>query len=266
MALTRTAAVVLAGGARDAVAALEPGAPNKAFVRVAGRTLLARTLDAIDATPALGPVVVVAPRSARGRPELATSSASGEPRDVRDDGPTMTESLRSGLRGFDPDALVFVCASDLPILDRTAIDDFLARALASNADLVYATVERSAHEARFPEVPHTWATLRDGTFCGGGCIAMRPRVLPALEAVLGALGAARKNPLRLAGIFGLPTLLRYATKRLTIAQVERRASRILRAPAAVAVCAYPQIAVNVDRTGDVALAERLLTENGAAGR
>ena len=266
MALTRTAAIVLAGGPRDAVAALEPGAPNKAFVRVAGRTLLARTLDAIDATPSLGPVVIVAPPSARDRAELASDGAVGEPRDVRDDGATMAESLCSGLRGLDPDALVFVCASDLPILSRRALEDFLSRARASDADLVYAAVERTTHEARFPNVPHTWATLRDGTFCGGGCIAMRPRVLPALEDVLGALGAARKNPLRLAGIFGVPTLLRYAAKRLTIARVERRASQILRAPAAVAICAYPEIAVNVDRVTDVALAERLITDRADSPR
>jgi len=36
--------IVLAGGKPDAVAALQPGAPNKAFIDVAGKPLVTRTL------------------------------------------------------------------------------------------------------------------------------------------------------------------------------------------------------------------------------
>ena len=39
--------------------------------------------------------------------------------------------------------------------------------------------------------------MREGRFCGGGLVALEPRVLPALRSVLDDLGAARKSPLRL---------------------------------------------------------------------
>ena len=252
MALDRIDAVVLAGGAPDAVSALAPGAPNKAFVPIAGRTLVERTLDALHASPQIGRTVVVAPNGTFDSPALRGAD------ERRAAGSTMTESLRAGLAGFAPDASVLVAASDLPILSRAALDEFLAIVRAADADIVYACVERAVHEARFPEVPHTWARLQDGTYCGGGVVALRPRVLPALERLLGRLGAARKNPLRLAAIFGARVLVRYAIGRLRVEHAERRASALVRGRVVAARCTHPEIAVNVDRPSDVALAEKLV--------
>src|SRR6202042_991047 len=98
------------------------------------------------------------------------------------------------LAGLPPDELVLVAASDLPVLSRAAIEEFLDTAVRSGADLVYACVERGRHETRFPGVPHTWARLRDGTYCGGGAVLLKPRAFTPLERFLGRLGAARKNP------------------------------------------------------------------------
>jgi molybdopterin-guanine dinucleotide biosynthesis protein A len=245
-------AVVLAGGAPDAVAALDPQAVNKAFVRIAGEPLVARTSAALRTAPGIERIVVVAPRAAH------ADAALGLADEVRPDGPHIGDSLRSGLAGFAPDELVLVSAADLPVLSRESLDEFIELATAANADLVYACVERRVHEAHFPEVPHTWAHFREGTFCGGGCFAIRPRVFPALERFLDRLGNARKNPLALAAIFGYDVLARYALRRLPIAAAERRAAGVLGAPVRAAVCSRPEIAVNVDRPSDVALAERLL--------
>ncbi len=248
-------AIVLAGGRQDELSASTLGAPNKAFVPIAGKTLVERTLSALRSSWRIGRIVAVVPEPERTSPALAQAD------ETRVAGATMTLSLRSGLRDLAPDALVLVAASDLPILSRDAIDEFLDLATVSDADVVYACVERGVHEARFPDVPHTWARLADGTFCGGGLVALRPRVLPALEGLLGRLGAARKNPLALAAIFGPPVLARYALGRLRIAHAERRASELVGARVVAARCTHPEIAVNVDRLSDLALAERLVTSS-----
>jgi molybdopterin-guanine dinucleotide biosynthesis protein A len=245
-------AVVLAGGPHDAVAALTPGAPNKSFVSVGGRTLVKRTISALRASRRISRVVVVAPFVPSALAELE------EAHEIRRDGPTMYDSLRSGLSGRPEHELVLVVAADLPVLSAAAVDEFVDLALHSQADLVYACVEERVHAARFPGVPHTWARLRGGRYCGGGCAALRPRVLASLEGILGDLGAARKNPLRLAAIFGPSILARYALGRLSVPEAAQRASELLGAPAAAAICTYPEIAVNVDRITDVALAERLV--------
>jgi molybdopterin-guanine dinucleotide biosynthesis protein A len=249
----KISAVVLAGGAPDEVSVLTPGAANKAFVPIAGRTLVARTLDALRSSPDVGRLVVVAPPATHRDEALAAAD------ECRAAGETMSASLHAGLCDFPPEELVLVSASDLPVLSASAVAEFLALARRADADIAYACVERRTHLARFPEVPHTWARFRDGTYCGGGVVAMRPRALERLDVFLGRLGAARKNPLRLAAIFGVPTLARYALRRLTIADAERRGCALIGVRLAAAICTHPEIAVNVDRASDVALAERLIS-------
>ena len=56
-------------------------------------------------------------------------------------------------------------------------------------------------------------------------------------------------------------LLRYLLGSLSIAEVERRGSLLLGARVAAALCTHPEIAVNVDRESDVALAEALVTSS-----
>jgi hypothetical protein len=170
---------------------------------------------------------------------------------VRGDGPKMLESLRSGMQGFTEDALVIVAASDLPALSALAVDEFVDGVLARNLDVGYACLERQLHDAAYPEFPHTWARMRDGKYCGGGLVALRPRVLPRLNAFLDALGAARKSPWRLAGVFGWDVFIRFALGRLTIEQAEARASRLLHARVGAIRCTRPEIALNLDRLADV---------------
>jgi hypothetical protein len=110
--------------------------------------------------------------------------------------------------------------------------------------------------AAFPEAPHTWAHLRDGDYCGTGFITMKPRVWPALERVIERLGEARKNPLKLASLFGWRILWRYALRQLTIAQAQARASYVIGAPVRAIVSPYAEIGINVDRLSDIALAEK----------
>ncbi len=158
------------------------------------------------------------------------------------------------MQGFTEDALVLVAAADLPALDAPSVDEFVDAALERDLDVAYACLERRYHIAAYPEFPHTWARMRDGRYCGGGLVAMRPRVLPRLARFMDALGAARKTPWRLAGLFGWDMLARFALGRLSIEQAEARASRLLGARVGAVRCTHPQIALNVDRVDDVARA------------
>lgn len=246
-------AVVLAGGPPDAVAALHPGAANKAFVPVAGITLVERVLRALRAVPRIERIIAVAPPRAHGSAPLALAD------EVRADGPRMIESLRSGVAGFDDERPLLVVASDLPVLTTAAVDELLDALEQRDLDIAYACLARRYHDARYPHIPHTWARMREGQFCGGGVTSIKPRALPRLAGVLDALGAARKAPLRLAAVFGWETLARFAVGRLSLADAEARASVLLGAPAGAIPCTHPEIAINVDRPADVARAVALLT-------
>jgi GTP:adenosylcobinamide-phosphate guanylyltransferase len=244
--------VLLAGGPPDAVAALEPGAANKAFVRIAGVPLAQRALEALRASASVGRIVVVAPERTHADAAFALAD------ECRRDGTRIRDSLRSGLEGLNGDVPVIVAASDLPVLTPQAVDDFARRVAQLDPDVGYGCLERATHMARFPEVPHTWVRLRDGVYCGGGLMAIKPRAFPSLERFIERLGRARKNPLRLASLLGWRVAAAFATGRLSIAGAERRASQMLGASARAIVSPYAETAVNVDRVSDVALAERLV--------
>ncbi len=247
-------AIVLAGGPLDEIARLQSGAPNKAFVQIDGVTLVGRVMLALRGSHEIGHMVVVAPASVKGHPDLAGAD------ELRPDGVRITESLRNGLAACAPDDAALVVASDMPVLTPEAVDDFVARLRALDADVVYGCVEKGAHLRRFPDVPHTWARMREGTFCGGGIVGIKPRALPQLERFIERLGAARKHPFRLASLFGWDMLARFAIGQLSIAAAEKRASKILGAPVRALVSPFPETAVNVDRLSDVALAQRLVRE------
>lgn len=247
-------AVVLAGGPPDELTAHTPGAPNKAFVEIAGKTLLQRTLEPLRASASIGRIIVVAPETALGHPALALAD------EVRPDGKRIRDSLASGMRDLPPDEDVLISTSDLPVLTARSVDDFVARILQKDADIVYGCLEKSVHVRAYPEVPHTWVKLKDGTYCGGGLMAMKPRVFPSLSQFIEQLGHARKNPLKLAALFGWDILLRFALRQVAISDAEERASRILGSRARAVVSPYAETAVNVDRVSDVPLAEKLLAQ------
>jgi GTP:adenosylcobinamide-phosphate guanylyltransferase len=251
-------AVVLAGGPRDEVSALQPGAPNKAFVRIAGRAMVERVIAALRKARYVERIIAVAPQSMHGDSALALAD------ERRRDGIRIRESLRNGIGHLPPDDVVLLATSDLPVLTPVSVDDFVERALALDADAGYGCVERRIHVAKYPQVPHTWARLHDGTYCGAGLMTLRPRILPSLEHFIERLGAARKRPWRLASLFGFTILAKYALGQLNVADAEARARRLLGAPVRAVISPYAEIAVNVDRAGDVAVAERLIAASASA--
>ena len=245
-------AVVLAGGAPDAVSATAAGVPNKAFVEIGGIALVQRVIGVLRVTPEIARIVVVAP------PATHASAALAGADERRTDGARMVDSLAAGLAGVPPAELVLIAASDLPVLSVAAVSEFLTAAQTRDLDVAYSIVSQRDHLDTYPSVPHTWAKMAEGRFCGGGLVALKPRVLPALRGILDDLGAARKSPLRLASLLGWDIMPRFALGSLTIAAAERRATSILNAPAGAIASSYPDLAVNVDRASDVALANGLV--------
>ncbi|HTX60341.1 MAG TPA: nucleotidyltransferase family protein, partial [Verrucomicrobiae bacterium] len=144
-------AVVLAGGPLDDVARRQAGAPNKAFVEIAGVPMVERVLRALRAAACVDRIVVVAP------PQTHASQALAAADERRSDGARISDSLRSGLQGLPSGQLVMIVTSDLPVLTPVSVDDFATRARALDADAIYGCLDRRLHLARFPKVPHTWA-------------------------------------------------------------------------------------------------------------
>ncbi len=171
-------------------------------------------------------------------------------------------NVEAGLSALTAQGPVLVATADVPLLTPEAVFHLLS--VAPPAGLVYPIVPREAVEERFPGMKRTYARLREGTFTGGNLVLLDPalfrRALPVARKVV----AWRKNPLRLALLFGPAFLLKLLLGVLSVAELEARAEGIFGVPMRAVVVPYPEIGVDVDKPEDVAFAERALSEGNLA--
>ena len=152
---------------------------------------------------------------------------------------------------------LLLITSDLPLITAKAIDDFVRRSLGSGAEVCYPIIPKDSCERRFPGGRRTYVRLREGTFTGGNAVLTTRIFLERSQALIARLYAARKNPLKLAALFGIPFILGLLTGRLTIPQLEARASAIISGQVAAIISHYPELGFDVDKVEDLELARRV---------
>lgn len=251
-------AVVLAGGRvrPDLQAAL--GVTNRALAVVNGRTLLDHVVAALQAPDSTG-AAVAATTVIGDVPESSLYTR------LPDTG-LFVDNVLSGLSAYPGARFVLLATADLPFLTREAVADFLRsarrRAEAENAVAVWPVVPVADCYARFPGVQRTALRLREGGFTGGNLMLVRPEAILALRSRIAAAYAARKSPLRLALMLGLPAVLRLTLSQivapglLTIPYLEARVSALVGGPVRAVVCRSPEIATDLDRPADFQAAAR----------
>lgn len=252
-------AVVLGGGDPGDAFATAHGAAVKALIELSGEPLALHVLRALRESGRVDRVAYVGPTT----PEM--NSLIDER--VTDAG-SLLANLEAGVRalpGGEGAARVLVVTADIPLVTPEQLRDVLDQAAheSPNAALVYPVVRREACDAAFPGVKRTYVRVRDGTFTGGNLFLLDPRLigqfLPRLREVL----AARKAPLKLAGLIGPSVLLRLVTGRLDVATLERKVSELLGVQARALITPHAAIGTDIDKDSDLELARRaVLTRSG----
>ena len=233
------------------------GTENRALTPLGSRSMLEYVISALAGAPSVSEIVVVGdvPNS-----ERYTQVAPKE---------TLLENLLAGLDAAGDGERVLISTSDIPFLTSAAAEDFLARALATGADLCCSYVPLALCLRKYPEMKRTAITLAEGKFTLGNLMLVSPKFLRAQEKVITAAYAARKSPVGIAKLLGGGLLLRmlgaqlFGPGLLPVATLEAEVSRVL-GGRAVGVCsAYAEIGTDVDKPEDVALARRILTNRAS---
>jgi CTP:molybdopterin cytidylyltransferase MocA len=157
-----------------------------------------------------------------------------------------------------PTEKLLVMPTDIPFITPEAIDDFVDKCEALDADFYYSVTEKSVNEAKFPGVKRTYVRLREGTFTGGNLFFIRTGIVPDVLAMGKKLVAKRKEPVAMARLFGLQLVLRYALGRLSIENAERRFEKVVGIKGKGVISAFAEVGVDVDKQSDLELAERML--------
>jgi molybdopterin-guanine dinucleotide biosynthesis protein A len=256
----RVDALVLAGrrrGGDDAVAQ-QHGVTHKALAPLHGRPLLAHVLSALRAAPEIARITVSVddPRALETHPEFGPQLARGELA-LHRSGTSPADSVRDFVETTGS-AITLVTTADHPLLRVETVRAFLHEALAREADLAVALVPDHAVLAAAPGSQRTWLKLGGERFTGANLFLARTPGAARVAAFWRKAEGFRKEPWRLAAVFGAVTLARFAAGRLPLEAAIAAISKATGARIAAVRLDDGRAGIDVDKPEDFALAERLL--------
>ena len=229
----------------------EQGVAAKALIPIAGEPMVVYPLRALTGSRHVLQVIVLTQRPERIAAVLPTNAKWA----VIPSRGTIAETLLS--IGESPDAAwpLLVTTADHALLTTGMVNQFLTEA--EGVDLAIGVVTRSALRSRFPNNRRTWIGFRGGRYTGANLFALgSPKALEAVRLWRG-IEQDRKKGWRLLLALGWPGLLgllRLRTLDQTLAAIAGR----LDLTALVVRMDDPLAAIDVDKPGDLALAERLI--------
>jgi len=230
-------AIVLAGGGGEP--GLDPGLPNKGFIPLAGRPLVAHVVRALQSARGVGRIAAVGPA------EPLRAVLPPEITPVDDAGGIMDNVVRA-ITILGPAARTLVVASDIPLLTPRAVEDFLSACENNSADFHYAIVPQEVVERAYPGARKTFVRVADGTFTGGSVMLFNPAVVDRVRTFVDKVLAARKKPWLLAQLFGWSVVMKFASGRLSIAEMQEKVTEILGVTARAVISPHPELALDVD--------------------
>jgi GTP:adenosylcobinamide-phosphate guanylyltransferase len=230
-------AVVTTGGRVDADYAGLAGTDIKALAHVRGTTMLDRVLEALRGA-GIGRIAVV------GGSEVRAACADRVERFV-EQGDSGIENIRRALAAWPEDGESLAYAtSDMPYVSAAAIGDLIARV--PEDTVAVPLTEHTAFVRRFPDAPAFGITLAGERVVNGGCFILPAGSASVVVDYAAKLFEARKAPWKMVSMIRPMALLKFATGRLSIGDVEGVAQRIVGFPAlGVRNCA-PELAYDAD--------------------
>jgi CTP:molybdopterin cytidylyltransferase MocA len=209
-------AVITAGGLVDGAFAEAIGGRVKALAPFGARTLLDVTLDAcagaaIDGVAVVGGPAVRAHVAARGVRVIDAEVDGGA-------------NVLRALEAWPGERFIYL-TSDMPFASADGVRDLISRS--ADFAVTMALADVGAYEARFPGAPEHSVALGGERVANGNAFVIAPEAVAPARALATKLFAARKSLLKLALLLGPALCLRFATKRLTIADLEAYGQRRL---------------------------------------
>jgi CTP:molybdopterin cytidylyltransferase MocA len=240
------AAVITAGWnpkEGDPLAAYAQGGP-KALIPVAGQPMINHVVDALAGSCYIKHFVIVS---------LAPSAGAlfSVPVDYLPDAGGLVDNVRLGIeyavdRYPDVDAAL-LCGSDIPTITSSIVDGFIHECFRTEHDVYYSIIERSVMETRFPASRRSYVHLRDGDFAGGDLLLFRPSITFDHQELLRKLATARKSALRQARMLGPEIFYLYVTRRLSLAEAERRARKVFDVRLRAVPSPHAEVGMDVDK-------------------
>jgi len=240
-------AILPAGGKIDDDFARVVGTTSKALIPIQGRTILDRTLDALEGMGSIGRVVLVGEKEVR---EDAAAKRATSVLEAGSSGPyTILNGLKHLLNGPNPPEKVLIVTTDLPYVEARMLKAFVD-ACPANKDVCVPLYTKEQYQARFPASESTYISLADGSWTSGGAylvdVVAFERSIPHLERAF----ENRKSKIGMAKLLGPKFLIKFLTHRLTVPEVLGKVESILGCSGAAVFGTAPELAYDIDYLDD----------------
>lgn len=244
--------VVMAGGVPtvdDAIYGYSQGRP-KALIDMNGRTMLERVIDALQSACSIEDIVVVGPGNDMGMQFQRPVNH------VSDQGSLVANALAgiNWLRQQKPDTkVVFLCSADVPTITGDIVDRFIDLCRPFDKAIYYCFATQETVETRFPQSNRTFVKLKGVNVAGGDVAIVQADLADSHEELWQAMTNARKHAWKLARIVGLRMLLKFLLRRVSIADIEATAERLINRPGKVILSPDAELAMDADKPHQVEL-------------
>ncbi len=229
-------AVITAGARLDEAFAVRAGTNVKALASPNGTPMVLATIKAARAA-GVDHIAVVGGAEVR-------EMCGGMIERFVDEARSGAENQRLALRAWEPENALLYLTCDMPYINAAALRNFLDAS--PEQTLTIPLTEHDAFIRRFAGAPPFGVTLGGERVVNGGAFLIPAGTAPRVEGLAMQFFNARKSPLRMAALAGVPLLLRFVLRRLRIEHLERRAYELLGVRAqAIRNCA-PELAFDVD--------------------
>jgi GTP:adenosylcobinamide-phosphate guanylyltransferase len=263
--MMKTTAIVMAGrreGHVDPLAAAA-GLSDKVVIPVAGRPMIGHVLAALEASPAIGKVIV-----SLNDPALLDSITEAQALGAQDRltiAPARQNLVDSLLAAIDQaDYPVLITTADNVHLTPDAIDEFLTGAANQQAQVAVAFARKDAVLAAHPNGQRRFYRFSDDSYSNcnsywiGGAAALK------VAEVFRSGGQFAKHPLRIIQAFGILNLIRFRYGIGTLDQAFARFSRRFRLTMRAVILSDGAVAIDVDNERTLAVAEEILASRAPA--
>jgi len=243
--------LVLAGGRPQPSDPLfdETRGRQKAAIDLAGRPMITWVLDALRHSRHIDRVVLVGLDD--------DTPVGGRVVRVPDQG-SLTDNLYAGMARLPGTGPAAYCWSDIPLATAPMFDRFIDSVEDPGLDVNAGLVPKADILARYPDASDLWLRFAEGAFIAADFGLFHPRHAARLRPHIAGLAPQRKSAWRQALAVGLPLLVRFASGRLTMPELEQRLVRRYGLRCRIRVAADPELGLDVDGPGNLAVCRRAL--------
>jgi hypothetical protein len=253
-----TDVVVLAGGTvEDEGLRAEAGVNCKSLIPLGRGVLVEYVVEAFREAGGVGRIALVGPV------ELRDHRVASQVEAVVKEGSSRAENLFLGMEALPGGERAVMATADTPLVTSEMVEELLTQA--PDCDVCYPFVPRDVVLREFPERGWVFVRVREGEFTGSSMMLFRPTALLRVRSLVEQVMASHRAHWRVARMFGLGFLLRCRLGWVSIAEAEKRVSRVSGLDCRGYVARRAEMAFDVDHLGDLRLARERLERLAGAG-